>query len=202
MTSTDDDVRTPWDRIDAWCGSRLRGTPVRAASDMSRLRALEAELATVLPSGVHDWWALERVGAGHWIPGAFAPVDLEEALETREIWLEVAEEEGPSFDASGAPEPRFLPSLLPIALNPGGDGLVVDLRPGGSRGSVLLWDHETWVLGVELWSSVAAMLRDIAAALETGTPALLRHAGLGGTEQACVAVVDDDGDLAWETADH
>ncbi|MFC8230866.1 SMI1/KNR4 family protein [Streptomyces sp. NPDC057287] len=200
MTSADDDVRTPWDRIDTWCGSHLRDTPVRAASDEGRLRAAETALATVLPSQVRDWWALERVGADFWIPGAFAPVDLEEALETREIWLQVAEEEDPAFDADGTPQPRFLPSFLPIAMDPGGDGLVVDLAPGDSCGAVYLWDHETWMLGVPLWSSVAAMLRDIATALESGTPALLRHAALGGVRKACVAVVDDSGDLAWEAA--
>ncbi|MFJ8976419.1 SMI1/KNR4 family protein [Streptomyces sp. NPDC102282] len=201
MTSTDDDVRTSWSRIDTWCGSHLRGTPVRAVSDPALLRTVETELGEAIPAEVHAWWALEGVGADFWLPGSFAPVDLAEALETREIWLEVAEEEGPSFDADGAPEPRFLPSFLPIATDPGGDGLVVDLRPGDSRGAVHLWDHETWVLGVPLWSSVAAMLRDIATALESGTPALLRHAALGGTEKACVARVDDAGELAWEAAD-
>ncbi|MEV3932238.1 hypothetical protein [Streptomyces sp. NPDC053728] len=202
MTSTDDDVRTSWERIDAWCGIHLRAAPVRASAHGSGLRAMEAELATALPSQVHDWWALERVRADHWIPGAFAPVDLDEALETRAIWLEVAEEEGPSVDANGVPEPRFLPSFLPLALDPGGDGLVVDVRPGASCGEVLVWDHETWALGVPLWSSVAAMLQDIATALESGTPALLGHAALGGSEKACVAVVDDAGDPAWEPAEH
>jgi hypothetical protein len=86
--------------------------------------------------------------------------------------------------------------------SPGGDGLIVDLRLGDSYGAVFLWDHETWVLGVPLWGSVASMLQDIAVALESGTPALLRHAALGGTEEACVAVVEDTGDLIWEVAEH
>ncbi|MFJ9057162.1 SMI1/KNR4 family protein [Streptomyces sp. NPDC102409] len=200
MTSNDGDVRTSWDRIDAWRGSHLRGTPVRAVSDPGLLRAVETELGEAIPADVRAWWALERVGADFWLPGPFAPMDLAEALETREIWLEVAEQEDAAFDANGTPEPRFLPSFLPIAAGPGGDGLVVDLRPGGSRGAVYLWDHETWVLGVPLWSSVAAMLQDIATALESGTPALLRHAALGGTEKACVARVDDAGELTWEAA--
>ncbi|MGW7055552.1 SMI1/KNR4 family protein [Streptomyces sp. NPDC054887] len=200
MTSVDSAVRASWERIDAWCGKRLRPTPVRAASDERRLRAIEAELAVPLPAGVREWWALDGVGADYWIPGAFAPVDMDEALETRDIWLLVAEEEGPSFDAHGEPEERFLPAFLPIAMNPGGDGLVVDLRLGETRGAVFLWDHETWVLGVPWWDSLASMLRDIADALEAGTPALLRHAALGGGERPCTAVVDEDGGLAWEAA--
>ncbi|WP_461027853.1 SMI1/KNR4 family protein [Streptomyces sparsus] len=126
---------------------------------------------------------------------------MEEALETQETWLLVAEQEGVSFDANGEPEPRFLPSFLPIAMSPGGDGLIVDLRLGDSYGAVFLWDHETWILGVPLWDSVTSMLQDVATALESGTPALLRHADMGGTEMACVALVDDGGDLVWEVAD-
>lgn len=202
MTSIDHEVRKSWDRIDAWCRDRLQRAPVRAAADEGQLRAVEADLEVALPTEVHEWWTLDRVSADYWIPGSFAPVGLEEALETREIWLLVAEQEAASFDANGEPEPRFLPSFLPIAMSPGGDGLIVDLRLGDSYGSVFLWDHETWVLGVPLWGSVASMLQDIAAALESGTSALLRHAALGGTEEACVAVVDDVGDLVWEVAEH
>jgi hypothetical protein len=46
------------------------------------------------------------------------------------------------------------------------------------------------------------MLQDIAAALESGTPVLLGHAALGGTEEACVAVVEDAGNLVWAVAEH
>ncbi|QIQ02098.1 SMI1/KNR4 family protein [Streptomyces liangshanensis] len=197
MTSIDHEVRKSWERIDAWCADRLRWRPMRAAADAGRLRAVEADLALTLPADVREWWTLDRVAADDWIPGGFAPVDLEEALETREIWLLVAEQEGDALDANGEPEPRFHPSFLPIALSPGGDGLVVDLRPGDSYGAVFLWDHETWVLGVPLWHSVAAMLQDTAHALESGTPALLHHTTHAGTQPPCVAVVDAAGDLTW-----
>lgn len=203
MTVIDHEVRESWDRIDAWFGERrLPRAAVRMAVDEGRLRAVEADLAVTLPVDAREWWGLEGVSADYWIPGSFAPVGLEEALETRGIWLLVAEQEGPSFDADGEPEPRFLPSFLPIAMSPGGDGLIVDLRPGDGHGAVLLWDHETWVPGVPLWSSVAVMLQDIAVALESGTPALLGHGALGGTTEACVAVLDDAGDLVWQVTEH
>lgn len=203
MTSIDHEVRESWGRIDAWFRERrLSRAAVRTAADEGRLRAVEADLAVTLPADVREWWGLDRVSADCWIPGSFAPVGLEEALETRGIWLLVAEQEGPSFDANGEPEPRFLPSFLPIAMSPGGDGLIVDLRHGDAYGAVFLWDHETWVLGVPLWSSVAAMLQDIAAALGSGTPALLGHAALGGITEACVAVLDKSGDLVWQVTEH
>lgn len=202
MTTSDQEVHTSRDRIEAWFRDRLRTRPLRPAAAESRLRSVEADLAVALPTDVHEWWGLERVSADYWIPGPFAPVSLEEALETRDIWLLIAEEEGASFGANGEPEPRFLPLFLPIAMSPGGDGLIVDLRPGDSHGAVFRWDHETWLLGVPLWSSVGSMLQDIAAALESGTPVLLRHAALGGTEETCVAVVDHAGDLVWDAAEH
>ncbi|MFB7290429.1 SMI1/KNR4 family protein [Actinacidiphila glaucinigra] len=201
MTTIDHDVHRPWGRIATWFEGRLRKSPVRAAADENRLRAAEAAIGVSFPADLVAWWSLHRVSADYWIPQSFAPVGLEEALETRAIWLLVAEQEGISVDEDGEPEPRFLPSFLPIAMDPGGDGLIVDLRPGDSYGAVFLWDHETWVLGVELWSSVTAMLQDVEAAVRSGTPALLRHASLGGAAQPCVAVVDDAGDLAWEVAE-
>ncbi|MFE4758681.1 hypothetical protein ACFRIB_52560 [Streptomyces mirabilis] len=77
---------------------------------------------------------------------------------------------------------------------------LVDLRLGGSHGTVFLWDHERWGLGVPMCDSVGSMLRDVAAALETQTPVLLQHAPLGGAESTCVGEVDEQGDLNWKPA--
>ncbi|GAA0698365.1 hypothetical protein GCM10010193_61670 [Kitasatospora atroaurantiaca] len=162
---------------------------------MGRLDAVEAALAVTLPADVRGWWALTNVSADYWFPGSFAPVALEEAPETREIWLLVAEQEESLFDQNGEEEPRFLPEFMPIAMSPGGDGLVVDLRAGEHHGAIFLWDHERWRLGVPLWDSMGSMLQDIAVALESQTPALPRHAALGGAEAACVGKVNDSGDL-------
>ena len=201
MTSIDQGaVRESWDRIGLWLRARVRWVPLRPAVDPGGLDAVEASLAVPLPVDLREWWALTDVSAAYWIPGSFAPVSLDEALETREIWLLVAEQEGPTFDANGAPEPRFLPEFMPIAMSPGGDGLIVDLRRGGSHGAVFLWDHERWGLGLPMWDSVGSMLRDVAAALETQTPVLLQHAALGGAEAICVGEVDEQGDLNWKPA--
>ena len=200
MTSIDHGVRESWDRIDIWLRTHVRKDPIRPAVDVGRLDAVEAELAVTLPTDLRGWWALTNLSAGYWIPGSFAPVALEEARETREIWLLVAEQEEVLFDQNGEEEPRFLPEFMPIAMSPGGDGLIVDLRAGEHHGAIFLWDHERWGLGVPLWDSVGSMLQDIAVALESQTPVLLRHAALGGAEAACVGKVDDLGDLGWEPA--
>ncbi|WP_052433387.1 SMI1/KNR4 family protein [Streptacidiphilus carbonis] len=198
MTLNDHDLRNAHDRINAWLAGHHQHAPVRPVAAPEPLRALEADLGTTLPADIHRWWTMAGVSADFWIPGSFAPVALDEALETREIWLLVPEQEGITLDAGGHPEPRFHPSFLPIAMDPGGDGLIIDLRSGDSQGAVFHWDHETWNLGLPLWESVASMLQDTANALETGTPALLQHAAHGGHEHPCIAVVDDTGELSWQ----
>ncbi|MFB7618481.1 SMI1/KNR4 family protein [Kitasatospora sp. NPDC056181] len=198
MTAPDHDVPTAWGRIGTWLAAHVRPDSARPMTDGARLDAFEADLGLPLPTDLRAWWLLPDTTASHWIPGEFAPVSLEEALETHEIWLLVAEQEGESFDENGRPEARYLRAFMPIALNPGGDGLIVDLRPGDTHGAVLLWDHETWALDVPQWASVTSMLHDIANALETGAPTLLDHADLGGSAQPCTATVDGALDLTWQ----
>jgi cell wall assembly regulator SMI1 len=198
MPLNDHDLQNSQTRINTWLAGHRQRAPERPAAAAEELRALEADLGATLPADVHQWWTMAGVSADFWIPGSFAPLGLDEALETREIWLLVAEQEGTTLDASGSPEPRFQSSFLPIAMDPGGDGLIADLRPGESYGALFRWDHETWTLELPLWESVTSMLQDTATALETGTPALLQHATNGGQEQPCLAVVDDAGELLWE----
>lgn len=198
MTTADHDVPTSWSRIGTWLTAHTRRGPARPASDAARLDAFEADLGLPLPADLRAWWLLPDVTASYWIPDAFAPVSLDEALETHDIWLLVAEQEGDSFDENGLPESRYQREFMPIALSPGGDGLIVDLRPGDTHGAVLLWDHETWILDVPQWASVTSMLQDITHALEAGTPVLLSHAALGGSQEPSTATIDDALDLSWQ----
>ncbi|MEV6978695.1 SMI1/KNR4 family protein [Kitasatospora sp. NPDC093806] len=197
MTAADHDVLTSWNRIGTWLTAHTRRGPSRPAPDTARLDAFEADLGLPLPADLWAWWLLPDVTMSYWIPDAFAPVSLDEALETHGIWLLVAEQEGDSFDENGQPESRYLREFMPIALSPGGDGLIVDLRPGDTHGAVLLWDHETWILDVPRWTSVTAMLQDITHSLATGTPVLLSHTALGGSQEPSVATLDDARDLTW-----
>ncbi|GAA1259912.1 hypothetical protein GCM10009665_57430 [Kitasatospora nipponensis] len=183
MTTADHDVLASWSRINSRLTAHTRGGRARPACDAARLDAFEADLGLPLPADLRAWWLLPDVTESHWIPGEFAPVSLDEALETHEIWLLVAEQEGDSFDANGQPESRYLREYMPIALSPGGDGLIVDLRPGDTHGAVLLWDHETWILDVPRWISVTSMLQDITQALEVGAPGLPSSAAVGGSRE-------------------
>ncbi|MER7469046.1 SMI1/KNR4 family protein [Streptomyces sp. NPDC097981] len=197
MTTAEHDVPNSWSRIGTWLTTHTRRGPARPAPDAARLDAFEADLGLPLPADLRAWWLLPDVNASYWIPDEFAPVSLDEALETHDIWLLVAQQEGDSFDENGQPESRYQREFMPIALNPGGDGLIVDLRPGDTHGAVLLWDHETWILDVPQWASVTSMLRDIVCALEAGRPALLSHAALGGSQEPSIATIDGAPDLAW-----
>ncbi|MFE0460630.1 SMI1/KNR4 family protein [Kitasatospora sp. NPDC058965] len=198
MTTPDHDVPTSWRRVGTWLTAHTRRGPARPASDAARLDAFEADLGLPVPADLRAWWLLPDVAASYWIPDAFAPVPLDEALENREIWLLVAAQEGDSFDENGRPESRYQREFMPIASSPGGDALIVDLRPGDTHGAVLLWDHETWVLDVPRWASVASMLQDITHALEARTPVLLGHAALGGSQAPSTAVIDEALDLTWQ----
>ncbi|MER8188260.1 SMI1/KNR4 family protein [Kitasatospora sp. NPDC094015] len=196
MTTADHDVPTSWGRIATWLLTHTRPPvePVRPAADRARLAAFEEHLGLLLPPDLTAWWLLPGVAQGHWILDEFAAVALDEALETHAIWLLVAEQEVEPVDT------RYLPAYMPIGLSPGGDGLIVDLRPGGTHGAVLRRDHETCSLEVPLWPSVAAMLDDLANALETGAPALRHHAALGGSTPPHAAAIDDNRGLTWHPA--
>ncbi|MFJ4792824.1 SMI1/KNR4 family protein [Kitasatospora purpeofusca] len=190
MATVDHDVLGYWSRVETWLTAHARQGMARPIPDAARLDAFEADLGLPLPADLRAWWLLPGVSAECWIPDGFAPVSLHEALEIHEIWLLVAEQEGESFDKNGLPEPRYRREFMPIALSPGGDGLIVDTRPGDTCGSVYLWDHETWILDAPRWSSVTAMLQDIAHVLEAGTPASQNHAALGGSRRVGTAAVD------------
>jgi cell wall assembly regulator SMI1 len=181
----DEDVREAGNRITAWLLAHTdRDRPSTSAVDEARVEAVERRLDATLPADLVALWRLE-VPATAWLPpeGACALQEPEVALSLRAFLLEIAEDEPEDPD-------RFIPELLPIAMNGGGDSLVIDLRPGEHHGAVFFWDHEVWGLGVPLWRSVAAMLTDVADSLETGTPALAWHAERGGGEPRCVPVLD------------
>jgi hypothetical protein len=151
----------------------------------------------VLPQDLVAWWRLDDMATIAWIPLDFAPLELDEALEVRDILVLVARQEAAhSDDLAAAAE--YLPGFLPIADDAGGDHLLVDLRSGQpTYGAVFLWNHETPQLGVPLWESVTELLADTAEALTTGAPALSRHAERGGVERPCVAAVTGDLELVW-----
>lgn len=187
-------VRRAWELI---AGRLPAHRPWRAkttgAADEARVAAVERrvrdELGMRLPPDLLGLWRLDGVHAGYWLPpeGSCTLEVPEETLALREFMLGIAAAESPE-DPQWAD--RFTEDLLPIATSPGGDSLVVRLRPDETYGQVHFWDHELWGLGVPLWPSVAAMLDDTASALLSGGPALTWHVANGGEEPLVVPLLN------------
>lgn len=200
MNETERAVRESWGRTAAWLGAHIPAGPLRTAADVTRVGAVVSAPGVGLPEDVVAWWRLDDVAATAWIPLDFAPLELDEALDARDVLVLVAHDEA-ADSAALAAAAEYLPVFLPIAEDAGGDHLLVDLRAGQpTYGAVFLWDHETPQLGVPLWDSVTELLADTAEALTTGTPALARHAERGGVERPCVAAVTGSHELVWNDA--
>jgi cell wall assembly regulator SMI1 len=170
-------VDEAWDRITLWLG---RYAPVVAAA--VRPPASAAEIATVqdalgvtVPADLAAWWRRANgVPGTSLLPPFCGPHPIAEALESRRIFLEVQgcygddpEDAGEATEIAaepaGTPGGQWLPVWLPVA--GGGYELFVDLRDGSARGCVMAWDSESGAWG-PLWPDVAAMLADVAEAME------------------------------------
>ncbi|NUP24884.1 MAG: SMI1/KNR4 family protein, partial [Streptomyces sp.] len=124
MNDTEHAVRDSWGRIAAWLRGHVQPGSRRAAAETGRLAAAEAELGLPIPEDLRAWWRLDDVAATFWIPLAFAPVDLGEALSARDILVQVARDEA-GHPGELADAAQYLPAFLPIAESPGGDHLLV-----------------------------------------------------------------------------
>jgi cell wall assembly regulator SMI1 len=175
------DIDDVWERITDWL---TRHAPVthgalNAPASADELAAAEQELGFELPAQLRAWWlcndGVQSGFDGQVLPG-YMPYSVGEMRKSRRGRLEVEERAG---DAELAEDSRrelaggmawsFLPEFIPIAWNGSGDDLVVDLRHGPLRGCVKEYSHEEGALHPPLWTSLAAMLADVARALETGS---------------------------------
>lgn len=201
-------VDESWDRIVNWLSRHappVAGAVNPPATEPALARA-EAAVGTQLPADLVAWW--RRAGGmrmtnphpGALLPPGFVPCSVDDALESRRIWLEVTRGGGAEPESSsglaGSPWDTWLPVWLPIASDGGGTDLFVDLRDGPAHGCVVEYDKvgaagsENWQEpDVSRWPSVGAMLADVAEALEQETP-------IGGDR----IWVSDDGTISWDSA--
>jgi cell wall assembly regulator SMI1 len=94
-------------------------------------------------------------------------------------------------EPAGTPcEGMYLPVWLPIAGSGMGLDLFVDLRPGPLRGCVMRFDRVGTARSKPDWPSVAAMLAEVADALE--------HGQIIGDDYPVCARVDEEGHLVWD----
>jgi hypothetical protein len=158
-------------------------------------------LGRSLPADLIRWWrrangAQVLIGQANLLPPFFLPCSVDSMLGEWRVRHGVYNQPGlddPAQDAALSAAPagsttlRFLRAFVPIAIDGGGGNLVVDLRSGPLHGCVLGFDAESGSDGPR-WASVAAMLDDVADALERDTQT--RYFGYA-------ADVRDDGTLEW-----
>jgi cell wall assembly regulator SMI1 len=189
-----------WDRITAWLSRHAPplAATVNPPATEAAIAEAEAAVGTPLPADLLAWW--RRADGMRWvdphagwlIPPHFIPHPIDRALESRRIWLDVmescgAESEMPAGPA-GSESDVWLPDWMPIGADGGGRELFVDLRDGPQRGCVMEYDKVGAAEGPPSWPSVAAMLAEIADALEHDTP-------IDGNR----IWVDDDGTTSWDS---
>jgi cell wall assembly regulator SMI1 len=198
------EVEESWDRIARWLHRHappLAATVNPPATEAALARA-EAALGVSLPADLRAWW--RRADGMRWthppsgrlLPPGFVPHSVEQALASRQTWLDVmrGEESELPPGPAGSPCDVWLPEFMPIAADGGGTELFVDLRGGPSHGCVMEYDkvgaagyEDLTSEDVSLWPSVTAMLADVAEALERDVP--VRDVRIW---------VDEDGTTWWD----
>lgn len=201
-------VDESWDRIADWLDRHAPPTAaaVNPPANESALAQAEATLGLPLPADLVAWW--RRANGMRWtnpLPGAllppgFLPYSVEEALKSRQTWLNVMRVYGEQSELppgpAGSPCDVWLPEFMPIAADGCGADLFVDLRGGSARGCVVEYDKvgaagyedATMSTDVSMWPSVAAMLGGLADALDREVPA-----------RGVRVWADDDGGISWDT---
>jgi cell wall assembly regulator SMI1 len=200
-------VDESWNVIVDWLG---RHSPpelalIRPPAAEGDLRSVEERVGTALPDDLVAWWrradGLARKGG--LLPPFYSPYPVRAALRSRDVWMTawnaVMEESTPGQFAAylaqeneapaGSPcKGAWLPRWLPIAGDGGGNDLFVDLRPGPARGCVRQFLRDDGAGDTAWWSSVSAMLSEVADALTRETP--IRGSRIW---------VEDDGAISWDT---
>ncbi|MBC2902448.1 SMI1/KNR4 family protein [Streptomyces cupreus] len=209
-------VDDAWDRIAAWLARNAPATAAcldAPAAHVDRAGA-ERDLGRALPQDLAQWWARADGMSGprphvKLLPPFFTPLSIAQARRSRHLWLETGAELGATqwpLDEegkdAGSPVGEFLRVFMPIARDGSGNELFVDLRSGPMHGCVGHWDHEQGCFYPPRWPSAAAMLAEVADALESGMPALQdfadRARAQGLEAQAYRPVVTGEGAISWE----
>ncbi|MEU4771670.1 SMI1/KNR4 family protein [Micromonospora sp. NPDC023644] len=169
-------------RIDAWLrqhAPRARAV-LRPPASETDLAAAQEAVGRQLPPDLRAWWLYADgarfgldVDGGTLIPPGFVPYSVDQALESRRLWMDVARQlalfdQLEAFISSENNRPAgtrcdtWLPAWLPVATNGGGGNLFVDLRGGPKHGCVMEFYRDVGAMAEHEWADMAAMLYDIA----------------------------------------
>jgi cell wall assembly regulator SMI1 len=194
-------VDEAWDRIATWLADNARATAacLNPPASGAAIGAAERQLGRSLPADLVRWWrrvngAQVLIGRASLLPPFYLPCSVDHMLREWRVRREVYhhDPDDPIAHAAlsspaGSRTLLFPPAFVPIAIDGAGGNLVVDLRSGPLYGCVLGFDAESGSDG-PWWANVAAMLDDVADALERGTSSRFLD---------YVAVVREDGTLDW-----
>lgn len=165
-----------WERIVTWlrANAPVTATHLGPPATADDIMVVESLLRSPLPADLRMWWShscgVTAFVEGRLIPPFFAPYDIDQSVDCRELMLEITGGEGDmAAEPAGSPCTAWLPMWLPIAHDGGGNYLLADLRPGPLTGCVMEWDKYEAVSMPPRWPNTSTMLAEIAEALEHGT---------------------------------
>lgn len=164
-----------WERIVTWLRTNAPVTAAQLAPPATPddILFVESLLGGPLPADLSAWWhqscGVTGFVEGRLIPPRYAPYTVDQAVECREVMLEIAAAEGVLAEPAGSPSTAWLPQWLPVAHDGGGDYLFADLRPGPLTGCVMTWGKYEAAAKAPRWPNTTTMLAEIAEALEQGT---------------------------------
>jgi cell wall assembly regulator SMI1 len=189
------DVQTSWARIVAWCREHAPAT-----ADAMTDRCSEAEIAAAeetigerFPDDLREFFRVvggttDGTYFGSVLPCGYAPMPMAQVLDTWRMMLDIRgsglTEAG---QIAGTQSPSWAPQWVPIGGDDCGYHLVVDLRQGEARGCIMEFDKVEGCGFPPQWPSVAAMLGEVADALEGNRVAF-------GHRPRC----EPDGRLFWD----
>lgn len=181
-------VDAAWDRIAAWLAGHAPATSdcLNPPAADAAIADAEHTLGRPFPADLVRWWqrvdgARVLIGRANLFPPFYLPCGPAYMLGEWRTWQDVYLDPalgGPNAAGAlealaetpaGSPVMVFVPAFVPIAIDGAGGNLVVDLRPGPRYGCVLGFSADSGSSGPH-WDSVAAMLDDVATALELNTP--------------------------------
>ncbi|MBL7500536.1 SMI1/KNR4 family protein [Frankia sp. CNm7] len=180
--SMEDGVRATWTRIVGWLEAEapLCHAAVRGPESPAVVTDALANLGVSFPEYVSEWWSLhDGVPRTHGVeifPGAFWPLGIREMIESRQgrvvhvedpsrLEIQARSESLPAGDHAW----YFPRSFIPLAQDPTGCVLSLDLRAGEKHGCLKVWDRDEGALLPPIAPGLAQYLQEILDLLEGRT---------------------------------
>lgn len=194
------DLSTAWDRVVCWLRVNAPATyqGLNGGATEDSLRELESVVGSPVPEDLKAWLRLNdgcHVRTSAFMPVRYRPLSCAEIAGHWRVLEPSRTEMGDSLDeelatAMAAPAGdetwMWLPQLLPILDTNSIDVAVIDRRRGPLHGCIATFDPAMGLFSPPRWSSLTAMLGEVADVIERGR-----------TPEGWTAVVES-GELSWD----